>query len=149
MAARQRRTQYGRLTKNQEEDAQGSVLQEVWRGHEQDRQGGPHGERFTREVHGHAADETEGFQDHCWKVPPGHTRGTVAHLAARDASVRPDTHVQDRANRSVGRGSVGRAAGRRRSAQGMEATAATGGPEAVVEQSQRPHGRPSSCVRSS
>ena len=43
---------------NQVEDAQGSFLQEVWRGHEQDRQGGAHAEwPARREVHGHAADE--------------------------------------------------------------------------------------------
>ena len=35
----------------------------------------------------------------------------VAHVAARGARVRLDSHVQNRANRSVGRGSVGRAAG--------------------------------------
>ena len=43
----------------------GSVLQEVWRGHEQDRQGGAHAEwHARREVHGHAADEAESLQDH-------------------------------------------------------------------------------------
>ena len=93
---------------------------------------------------------TEGFQDHGWKVPPGQTRGTVAHLAARNASVRSDTPMQRRANPSVGRGGVGRAAGTMPIAAWAEAVwdeqlddanrsvgmEATGGPEAVVEQSE-------------
>ena len=55
--------------------------------------------------------------------------------------VRSGTPVQNRANRSVGRGSVGRAAGRCRSAQGLETTATIGGLETVVEHGQWPNGR--------
>ena len=75
-----------------------------------------------------------------WKMLARQTRGTFSRLPTGHARVRPNTHVQSRAHRSVGRGSVGRAAGRRRSTQGMEATAATGGPEAFLEQGQWPDG---------
>ena len=61
-------------------------------------------------------------------------------LTWRLARVRPDTHVQSRAHRGMSGGSVGRAAGRCRSAQGLEATATIGGLEAVVEQGQWPDG---------
>ena len=115
-AARQRRTQNGRLTKVKKRMPKVSVLPEVRCGHEQDRHGGVHAERVVRrEVHGHAAIKGEVLQDNDWTVPARQTRGTVAHLAARCASVRSDTPMQSRANRSVGRGSVGRAAGRCRS----------------------------------
>ena len=77
--------------------------------HEQDCQSGAHAERFARRaVHGHAADETESLQDRDWKVLARQTRGTMAQLAARGARVRSGfTHMQSRANRSVGGGSVG------------------------------------------
>ena len=81
-------------------------------------------------VYGHAADETDSLQDDDWEVPR-----TLPHLAARCASMRPNTKL-GRAHRGVGRGSVGRAAGRRRFAQGMETAATIGGPETVVEQGQ-------------
>ena len=88
---------------NQEEDAQGSVQQEVRCGHEQDRQSGTLAERFARRaVHGHAADETESLLDDDWKVLTRQARWTFPHLAARCASVRSDTVMQNRANRSVG-----------------------------------------------
>ena len=88
---------------DQEEDAQGSVLQEVRCGHEQDRQSGAHAERFARRaVRGHAADEAGSFLDDEWKVLARQARWTFPHLAARCAPVRPDTPMQSRANRSVG-----------------------------------------------
>ena len=68
---------------NQEEDARGSVLQEVWRGHEQGRQGGALAERPARcEVRGRAANRVESPQDHDWKMLARQTRGTFSHLAS-------------------------------------------------------------------
>ena len=117
VTARQRRTQYGRLTKIKKRMPK-VQLQEVRCDHEQDRQSGAHAVR-------------------CTGMPLARqARGTIAHLAACYASVRSDTPMQHRANCSVGRGSVGRAAGRYRFAQGLETTAAIGGPESVVEQGQ-------------
>ena len=79
---------------NQEEDAQGSVLQEVWRGHQQGRQGGALAERLAwRKVHGHAADEAESPQDHGWMMLARQTRGTFSPLASGHARVLADTRV--------------------------------------------------------
>ena len=140
-AARQRRTQYARLTKIKKRMPKVKFYKKYGAITSKDRQGGVHAEwSARREVHGHAADEAESLQDHGWKMLARQTRGTFSHLAAGDARVRPDTHVQSRAHCGMGRGSLGRAAGRRRSAQGLETTATTGGPEAVVEQGQWPDG---------
>ena len=46
---------------------------------------------------GIAADETESFQDYGWKMFARQARRTFSHLAAGNARVRSDTHVQSRA----------------------------------------------------
>ena len=64
------------------------------------------------EMHGHAADETESFQDYGWKMLARQARRTFSHLAAGDARVRSDTHVQGGAHCGMGRSNLGQSAGR-------------------------------------
>ena len=50
---------------------------------------------------------TESFQDYDWKVLARQARRTFSHLAAGDARVRSDTHVQGGAHRGMGRSNSG------------------------------------------
>ena len=90
----------------------------------------------------------------CMGLPPSRLkafRTTVGRClpskhAGRSLTWRPathecdPTHVQSRAHCGMGRGSLGRAAERFRSAQGLATAATTGWPEAVVEHGQWPDG---------
>ena len=141
-AARQRRTQYARLTKIRKRMPKvqfckkyGAITSKIAKASLAP--SGLHGVRCM----GMPPTRAESFQDHGWKMLTRQTCGTFSHLAAGDARVRSGTHVQGRAKRSVGRGSVGRAAGRCRFAQCLETTATIGGLEAVVEQGQCPDRR--------
>ena len=124
---------------HQEEDAQGSVLQEVWRGHEQDRQGGPHGERFTRRECAWASPPTrlKAFRTTVGRCLPGTRAGRslTLPLAMHQCDPTHTCRIEPIAawaeavwDEQLDDADLHKAWRRQQ---------ATGGPEAVVEQSQR------------
>ena len=70
-----------------------------------------------------------------------------AHMTTGHARMRPDPRVQDRAHRFVGRGGLGRTAGRRRAAQGVEAAATAGGMNPLWSRVSGPTGAIIMCLR--
>ena len=107
---------------NQEEDAQSQVLQEVW--------------RDSRARIAKTRLMPSGL--HCVRCM-GMPLTRLKTFRTTVGRCLPRKHAR-RSLTWMGRGGLGRAAGRCRSAQGLATAATTGGPEAVVEQGQWPDG---------
>ena len=125
-AARQRRTQNARLTKIKKRmpnvqfyKKDGAITSKIAKAGLM-----PSGLHGVRRV-GMPPSRLKAFRTTIGRCLPGKHAGRSLTWRLRFAPVRPDTPLQSRAHRCVGRGSVGLAAGRRGLAQGME-TAARG-----------------------